>query len=131
MSDAIEYVPRDDHDVLVSMVTQFNNTAANIERRIAEDHASTLEVKKILEEQYSKLSDRITTLEDNFSKLDPTEIATIRTDLDGVKLWIHDFNRTKHLAWIVASVGFIFIGYYVPFFINSIISIWIHLTTLK
>lgn len=120
MTDDVQYPVNNDHDALITLITQFNATAKSIENRIAEDHLSTLEVKKIVEEQYSKLGDRITTLEDNLAKLDPVEIASLKKDVEATKLWIHDFNRTKHIAWVIASAGFIGIGYYIPFFFNTV-----------
>lgn len=119
-----QYPFRTDHDVMIALVTDFNTTITSIRDKIAEDHASTLEVKTIVENQYNKLSDRIRDVEDTILKLDPEHIAKLSADVQEVKQWQHDFNRTKHIAWVVASVGFLAFGYYIPFFINSITSIW-------
>lgn len=125
MQEDIQYPIQNDHDAVVTLMTEFRLVAKSINDKIIEDHKTTLEVKQIVQDQYTQLSNRIALLEDNLSKLNPEEIAQLRRDVDGVKLWIRDFNTKKHVAWVIASTGFIFIGYYIPFFLNAISSlIW-------
>ena len=125
MSEEIQIPLTTDHDVLVALITTFNTTTGNIEKRINEDKALTMEVKQFLEDHYTKLDGRIKTLEQNFQALNPEEIAKLRSEVDRNSLWIHDFNRAKHIAWVIASAGFLLIGYYIPFFLNAITgTIW-------
>lgn len=118
-----QYPFRTDHDVMVALVTDFNRTITSVKEKIEEDHKSTLEVKTIVESQYNKLSDRIREVEDTIIKLDPEHIAKLSADVQEVKQWQHDFARTKHIAWIAASTGFLLFGYYVPFFVKTMQSI--------
>lgn len=122
MENNVSYPITSDHDALITLITEFNTTAKNIEHRITEDHASTLEVKEIVERQYESLTTRIQRIEADLLKLDPSEIAQLKVDMEKTKLWIHDFNRSKHIAWIIASAGFLIIGYYIPFILNSLTS---------
>lgn len=119
-----QYPVHNDHDAIVTLMTEFHLVAKGIRDKIAEDHETTLEVKQLVEEQYTQLSTRIYAIEQDLSKLDPEEIAKLRTDVNNVMLWQHDFNTKKHLAWVVASAGFIFIGYYLPYFVYLIKSIF-------
>lgn len=122
-----QYPVRNDHDAIVTLMAEFHLVAKGIRDKISEDHQTTLEVKQLVEEQYTQLSTRIYAIEQDLSKLDPEEIAKLREDVDKVKLWVHDFNTKKHLAWIIASSGFVLIGYYIPYFINTLLSIFVRL----
>lgn len=123
--DPIQYPFKSDHDVLVALITQFNNTAETISQSVNEDKRMTREVKQLLEDQYAAVNGRLTTLEENFKQLDPKGIAKLKEDTQRNTQWINDFNRAKHIAWVVASAGFMLIGYYIPFFFNAITStIW-------
>lgn len=120
MEDQIHLPFNNDHDVMVALVTEFNATIGVLSKRMEDDHKSTLEIKTLLESNYVKLSERIDVLEDTLIKLDPKEIASLAADVSEMKQQWRDFNRAKHLAWVIASGGFLAIGYYLPFFISTI-----------
>lgn len=124
MEHRIQYPFQNDHDVMIALIEDFNNSIAAVTKQIQEDHATTLEVKEIIEKQYSHLSERIDKVEKELALLDPVEIAQVVKDARESKRWIADFNRSKHIAWVIASTGFIFIGYYLPVILNNIFKLF-------
>lgn len=120
MEHRIQYPFKNDHDFLIALIEDFNNTVATLNQRMIEDHATTLEVKEIIQKQYSHLSDRIEKVENDLALLDPKLIAQTVEDVKAHKQWIADFNRTKHIAWVVASTGFVALGYYLPALIANL-----------
>jgi hypothetical protein len=124
MEDRIRYPFRNDHDITIALIEEFNSAVSSIERKIAEDHLTTLEVKKLIEQQYDTLSGRLEEVERRVAVIDPVEVAQLKQDVRETKQWQHDFNTTKHVAWIIASAGFVFIGYYLPTFVSLLKNIF-------
>ncbi len=123
MEHRINYPFQSDHDVMIALIEDFNLSIAAVTTKIQEDHATTLEVKEIVEKQYSHLSERIDKVEKELALLDPVAIAQVVKDARESKRWIADFNRSKHIAWVIASTGFVFIGYYLPVIINNFVKL--------
>lgn len=124
MEHRIQYPFKNDHDFLIALIEDFNNSIAIVTKQIQEDHTTTLEVKEIIEKQYSHLSERIDKVEKDLALLDPVQIAQLVTDARESKQWISDFNRSKHVAWVIASTGFVVIGYYIPAIIANVLRIF-------
>lgn len=131
MDPQVQYPLSNDHDALVTLIAEFNATAKQIGRAIAEDHDTTLEVRDLVQKQYTDLKLRIDSIEEDLLRINPDEVAQLKKDRDYLMMWVHDFNRTKHLAWVVASAGFILIGYYIPFFVNAVTSVMWNLLHMK
>lgn len=114
MEHKIQYPFQNDHDVLVAIIQEFNDSVDAIKHSMEDDHKTTLEVKALVEKQYQSLADRIDTVEEKLKLVDPHEIAQLKKDVRESKEWISGFNKTKHIAWIIAAAGFSIMGHYVP-----------------
>lgn len=121
----IQYPFKTDHDIIVALIQDFNNSVDQIEKKIQEDHAATNDVKSFLEQNYRDLQGRVETVEKEIQTIDPKAIAQLKTDVAKSNQWIHDFNTKKHFAWVIASTGFLLIGYYIPVFIRTLQSIFL------
>lgn len=105
MESQIKYPFKNDHEFLIALIADFNNSMSNVNKKIMEDHETTLEVRNLLIEQNANLEKRLTAVEKELEKLDPKEIA------DTIQ-WKKDFNKYKHLAWIFGSGFFLALGWF-------------------
>jgi len=122
METRIQYPFKNDHDIFIALIEDFNNSITSLRHQMAEDHEDTLEIKELLHKQYETLSSRIDTVEKDLLLLNPKDMAKLRTDIDNSTQWIVNFNKTKHIAWIIASTGFLLMGHYLYPAINTIIN---------
>ncbi len=119
MDNTLRYPFKDDHEFLIALIADFNNSMANVNRQIAADHTTTLEVRQLLLEQNANLEKRLRAVEEELVHLNPKEIA------DTIQ-WRKDFNKWKHLAWIAGSGFFIALGYFlqaVYYFVHTFLHI--------
>lgn len=108
MDNQIKYPFKNDHEFLIALIADFNNSMSNVNKKIMEDHATTLEVRNLLIEQNANMEKRLSTVEKELEKLDPKAIA------DTIQ-WRKDFNKYKHLAWIFGSGFFFALGYFLQY----------------
>lgn len=114
MDRRIQYPFKDDHEVFIALIAEFNGSIGEISRQVTANHEDTTEIKNLLQQQYEHLSERIDKVEKDLIALNPEELARLKADVRENKEYIANFKRTKHIAWVVASVGFALLGHYLP-----------------
>lgn len=109
--NTINYPFKNDHELFIALIEDFNHSVEDINKQLIGDRSDTMSIKQILEQQYAAIDKRLSTVEDNYRSLDPKVIAQDHSDVRELKQWKDDYDKTKHIAWVVASTLFGIIGY--------------------
>lgn len=115
--EPIDYTFKTDHDVVIALIEDFNNSIREFNKQAAANSTDLDEIKRALINQNETTNKRLNDIEEQLRSLDPKQLAK---DVRENNEFRKNFNQTKHVAWIVASAIFLIIGYLLNFFLQHI-----------
>jgi hypothetical protein len=105
----IQYPFQSDHDVIVALITDFNNSVEEFNKQMLASATGINNIQTLLSQQTKQTDARLVALENELKELDPKALAQIVRENNE---WITNFNNSKHIAWVVACAAFTLIGYF-------------------